>query len=265
AKLIAVRQQQAGQRQEQERLRRLHDDAQQNAAEIRAQRSGLASRMEVLEGLERSHEGLGTGVREVFALVEQAEPGPWRTILGIVADFLTVQREYAPLIDLALGERGQRFLVRDVALLHEALRQQPQPFSGRVSFLPVAAPSPNGRGRANRLLDPSLHTRVRMPLSPDGIPVHAGVVALAEDLVSSENAELSDLPGQLLGQTLIVRDLDTANAIAAHTSGYRFVTLQGELLEADGTITVGTHHAESGILSRKSELRDLRQQIAGLG
>src|SRR5439155_25018349 len=76
--------------------------------------------------------------------------------------------------------------------------------------------------------------------------------------------ELSDLPGQLLGQTLIVRDLDTANAIAAHTSGYRFVTLQGELLEADGTITVGTHHAESGILSRKSELRDLRQQIAGL-
>ena len=45
--------------------------------------------------------------------MEQAEPGPWRTIAGIVADFLTVRREYAPLIDLALGERAQRFLVHD--------------------------------------------------------------------------------------------------------------------------------------------------------
>ena len=36
--------------------------------------------------------------------------------------------------------------------------------------------------------------------------------------------------------------------------------MQGELLEADGTLTVGEHHAGSGILSRKSELRDLRER-----
>ena len=52
----------------------------QRAADLRAERSGLASRIEVLEGLERSHEGFGTGVREVFALLEQADPGPWRTV-----------------------------------------------------------------------------------------------------------------------------------------------------------------------------------------
>src|SRR5439155_3453377 len=71
-------------------------------------------------------------------------------------------------------------------------------------------------------------------------------------------------PAQLLAHTLIVRDLASARAIAAHTSGYRLVTLQGELLEPDGTLTVGTHHAEAGILSRKSELRELRQQLADL-
>ncbi len=79
-----------------------------------------------------------------------------------------------------------------------------------------------------------------------------------------EHPELSDLPAQLLARTLIVRDLASARAIAAHTSGYRLVTLQGELLEPDGTLTVGTHHAETGILSRKSELRELRLQIADL-
>jgi chromosome segregation protein len=40
--------------------------------------------------------------------------------------------------------------------------------------------------------------------------------------------------------------------------------LQGELLEADGALTVGTHHAETGLLSRKSELRELRLQAAAL-
>ncbi|HEY7424045.1 MAG TPA: AAA family ATPase, partial [Gemmataceae bacterium] len=49
-----------------------------------------------------------------------------------------------------------------------------------------------------------------------------------------------------------------------HLPGHRFVTLHGELLEADGTLTVGTHHAETGILSRKSELRELREQVVGL-
>jgi chromosome segregation protein len=36
------------------------------------------------------------------------------------------------------------------------------------------------------------------------------------------------------------------------------------LLEPDGTLTVGTHHAEAGILSRKSELRELRGQLSAL-
>ena len=126
----------------------------------------------MLEGLERSHEGLGTGVREVFALIEQAEPGPWRTVLGMIADFLTVRREYAPLIDLALGDWAQRFLVRDVATLVEALAARTQPFSGRVSFLPLrAGPSDNDDPalaalRANRLvevslLEPAAHSRHR--------------------------------------------------------------------------------------------------------
>jgi chromosome segregation protein len=86
------------------------------------------------------------------------------------------------------------------------------------------------------------------------------VIAVAEQLVTCDHPEVADLPRQLLGQTLIVRDLDTARQLAARAGGYRYVTLQGELLEPDGTLTVGTHHAETGILSRKSELRELREQ-----
>src|SRR5207302_1547061 len=86
----------------------------------------------------------------------------------------------------------------------------------------------------------------------------------AAQLVSCDHPELADLPARLLGRTLIVRDLATARAIAGHTPGFRLVTLQGELLEPDGTLTIGTHHAESGILSRRSELQEVREQVTAL-
>src|SRR5205823_8706466 len=116
----------------------------------------------------------------------------------------------------------------------------------------------------HRLTELASLGRVGAPATLQEMLAHPGVVAAAEQLVTCEKPDLADLPAQLLGRTLIVRDLETARTIANQTSGYRFVTLQGELLDPDGTLTIGTHHAEMGILSRKSELRELRQQVADL-
>jgi chromosome segregation protein len=104
---------------------------------------------------------------------------------------------------------------------------------------------------------------VRLPVTAEGIPSHPGVVASAARLVQA-TPELAELPEHLLGDTLVVQDLAVAREIAALTSGFRFVTLRGEILEPNGLLTVGEHHAETGILSRKSELRELRQQAVDL-
>lgn len=260
-------------KQRQEQLTQLRDRAVERVSELRQERSGLASRIEVLEGLIRSHEGLGTGVREMIELIERAEPGPWQTVVGMIADFLTVKREHAPLIDLALGDWAQRFVVRDVDQLAQALAERGQPFSGRVSFLPLAPAERDDDHdeqavaalRGHHLLRLSPLSRLRgTDSATSATPDHPGLVAPAEALVSCEHPELADLPAQLLGRTLIVRDLATARILAEHAPGFRFVTLQGELLEPDGTLTVGTHHAEAGFLSRKSELRELFEQITHL-
>jgi len=252
---------------EQDRLRGLRDRTNERISELRQERSGLSSRIEVLEGLIASHEGLGTGVREMIGLIEQAESGPWSTVIGMIADFLTVKREYAPLIDLALGEWAQRFVVRDRSKLMIALSEREQPFSGRVSFLPLEAiPASDDDNDAMKTLRNNLRVQVSLlsKMKQPNADEHPGLVALAEQLVSCEHPELTDLPARLLGRTLIVRDLATARAIAEHAPGFRLVTLHGELLEPDGTLTVGTHHAETGILSRKSELRELREQLEHL-
>jgi chromosome segregation protein len=280
ARLIATRQDLIDQRQERERLRQLRDTATQHVADLRAQRSGLASRIEVLDGLERSHEGLGTGVREVLALLLGDSPEDRgsriedrgskaedlrQNILGMVADFLTVPREYAPLIDLALGDQAQRFLVRDGERLAQSLAHLKKPFSGRVSFLPLAP-------RQSDTVWPGSKTPATAPDAErgneNGADVnedrvnHPGLIARADQVVTCEDPLLAHLPKQLLGQTLIVLDLTAARSIGAHAPGHRFITLQGELLETDGTLTIGAYHAEIGILSRKSELRELRDQTA---
>jgi chromosome segregation protein len=238
-RLAAARQGLTDRGQQRERIRQMSEAAAALASELRAQRSGLASHIEVLDRLERTHEGLGAGVREVFALLEQPERGPWSTVIGMVADLLSVPREFAPLIDLALGDAAQRFVVRDAEILYRALKERHEPFSSRVSFLPLQ--------RANAAPRPELAEKL-----PD--------VQWAVDVVRCDQPELADLLQQLLGNTLIVRDLDTARRLAAQAPGVRFITAQGELLEPDGTLTVGGQHAGTGILSRKSELRELRLQ-----
>ena len=182
----------------------MREETAQQASDLRAKRSGLASRIEVLEGLERSHEGFGAGAREVFALMEQAEPGPWGTVVGIVADFLTVRREYAPLIDLALGER------RSASWCATPTCWRRRCGNARSRFPAASAscrslPSTHARDRPmKRRRDLGTPAR-RVPMAASLTP--------AEQVVRCDDPRLADLPERLLGRTLIVRDLAAARAV----------------------------------------------------
>jgi chromosome segregation protein len=65
----------------------------------------------------------------------------------------------------------------------------------------------------------------------------------------------------LLGNVFLVPDLAAARGRQAEQPSARCVTRDGELLEPDGTVTVGPIGTGTGILSRKSELRDLKRRI----
>ena len=67
---------------------------------------------------------------------------------------------------------------------------------------------------------------------------------------------------RILGTTWFVEDLRTAMELAA-TRGrsQRYVTRAGQLLEANGTLVTGPRLAAEGIVSRRSQLRELRNRI----
>ena len=229
-----------------ERLGRI----QSSLESLRVRQGDLRGRVEVLEDLERTHDGLGAGVRHVMQKINDEReklneegsleagthssptrsPSPLSKVAGLVADLLTVPHEIAPLVELALGDAAQRFVVHqatDMNGLVAAIGEVP----GRVSFV--------------------LHRQ-------------ESKTAFSDSLASQVASELPGLPEQLLGYVLLADSLAQARAMLAARPGCRAITRVGELLEPDGTLTIGPPKIESGLVSRKSELRERREQFRAL-
>ncbi len=250
----------------QDRHRRLEDqmngraaalaDAQNQLAEIRrrqtAQQKELSrwqerhaagtERARVLAELESRLEGVSNGVKEVLMLAGSEPEGPFGAVRGMLADLLQVEVQTAAFIELALGEKAQYLVLGDNRRLHEFLSAEERRFAGRVGFLTMA-------GR------PTLSSAANLTGQP-------GVLDRADRFVQIA-AEYAPLDRQMLGRTWIVENLTAALALAQSPagSGQQFVTLGGQLLDADGTLTVGPLQGAAGLISRRSELRALTQQI----
>lgn len=230
-RLTQARDQIAFERQKRDASQSLLGDCQTELTNLRAEAAGLSSRIDLLESWYGGHDGLGEGIRRVFDYLRETGDD---AILGWLPDCLTTSRADAPLIDLALGAAAQHFVVsRTSALLHW-LESLSEALPGRVGFIDLSTPV----------------------IVPEPV---AGAVC-ASTLVQCERPELAEVPGRLLGNVFIAPDLATAHRLAVRYPFYRFITRAGELVEADGTLIVGRQPADSGVLTRKSELRDLHQQ-----
>lgn len=225
-------------------------DVQSELEGHRVRQGALRARIEVLEDLERSLEGLGTGVAAVWRRLRaesQADndytPSALSAaVVGLVADLLTVPREVAPLVELALGDAAQRFVVRSPEAV-DAVAGAVGELTGRVGFVPL-------RWEEKAL---AASQEADTPAKPQAASLAA--------LVTCDQPDCAGLPSQLLGHTLLADTLADARWLAALHPGYRIVTRTGELLEPDGTLTVGPLKGEAGLVSRKSELRELREQF----
>ena len=204
-------------------------------------RSGLISRQRLLEDLEAKREGVSEGVQSVLRRRDTEFP----FIRGLVADILRVDVEHAQIIEAALDGRDQ-WLVTEDSNLAIAAGGALEELEGRVNVLcgDRIAEQP---GSENDSYDWNVH--------PQGI-------RLAVDLVRFEQTDGS-IARHLLGRTIVVDDLATARELLlAGPKGYRYVTKGAEVLEADGTLRAGPLTAAMGLLSRRSELEVLGQQIA---
>jgi chromosome segregation protein len=219
----------------------------QNITRLREERSAARARKSVLEDLESRQEGLGIGVQEILERSQSTDLSPWNRIQGSVADRFEVDLEHAPLIELALGSKAGLILIDELGPLVDYLKHTKSPISGRVGFRPI----------------PDSQTKKEKSAVLTDEP---GVIDRADRLVN-KTASNDALATELLGNTWVVETLQVAMRLMQQVErdqNLRFVTLQGELLESDGTLFVGTMSQESAILSRRSELRRLKIDLTKL-
>jgi chromosome segregation protein len=219
----------------------------------REHRSGLISRQKLLEDLEANREGISEGVNSV--LRQRAEKFPF--IRGLVADVLRVDVEHALVIEAALDGRDQLLIADDSAAV-AAAAEDLQELEGRVNIL--CSDSSLITHHSSLSSDSSLPSD--SPLDYYDWNQHPQRIRLAIDLVRVQPADAA-IAQHLLGRTIVVDSLADARALhAAAPAGFRFVTKEGQLLDADGTLRIGPIADSMSLISRRSELDALKSQVA---
>lgn len=209
-------------------------------AEIHARSSRLSSLVE----LQRNYEGYKDGVK--FLLQERArqDSALQPQCKGTLAEMMKVEKGYELAIEIALAYALQYLIVEQEEEAIRLLQALSQGDCGRAGFV---------------ALDSLTHRQ--LPSIPE--QVLSSGVRRASDVVSFPES-LQSLAALLFGDILIVSDLDTARRLRqGWEGGYQWITLQGELIDARGILSGGSH-TEGGLLSRKREIEELQESLSEL-
>ena len=194
------------------------------------------SRISLLEDMEKEHEGYNRAVRFVL---KEYEKGALGGVRGAVGELITTEDAYAIAVETALGAAAQNIVVEtqeDGARAIELLKRRDM---GRCTFLPM---------------------NVIAGSEPGHIPYDdKGFVGVASTLVDCD-PDYRNIVASLLGRTIVVRTMADAIRISRRRDNrLRIVTLDGQMINAGGSMTGGSLAKNTGILSRANELKRLKE------
>ena len=222
---------------QQSRLKR-RDELQQILRELTAKLDSVSAKARVFKAMERDFESFSKSVKTVM---QEAQRGSLRNIHGPVSKLIRTDDSYTVAIEIALGAAMQQIVVDSEADGKAAISYLKRTGGGRATFLPMT--SIQGRS-----------------LNEKGLESCRGYVGIASELVTCRD-QYRGIVENLLGRTVIVRDIDAAISMAdKYRSRFKIVTLDGQVMNPGGSMTGGSVNKEAGILSRANELEKLMAQ-----
>ncbi|WP_050181481.1 chromosome segregation protein SMC [Domibacillus robiginosus] len=201
-----------------------------------------SSRRDLLTSMEEDYSGFFSGVKEVLKEKDGRLPG----VIGAAAQLIRVPKQYELAIETALGGALQHIIVEDEAAARKAIAFLKQHKFGRATFLPLST--------------------VKEKVIPDhtlGLVRHEdGFLGTAAELTEYEE-RYAQVARHLLGNVLVADSLERANHIARRINHrYRVVTVEGDVVNAGGSMTGGSvKKTGASLLGRKNELDSLSSQI----
>ncbi len=200
------------------------------------------ARIRMLDDLEKNLDGYAGSVQKV---IKESKRGFLKGIHGTLSQLITVPAEYAVAIETALGAAIQNIITDDENSAKRAINYLKDNRAGRATFLPLT----------------SVKSR---PFTEKGLEKCEGFVAMADELLEFDK-KYSEIIGSLLARTAVVDNIDNGIDMAKKF-GYRFkiVTLDGQVLNAGGSMTGGSRGSGTGFLSRVNEIETLREKVVAL-
>lgn len=197
------------------------------------------SKAKMLSDLEKNMEGYSGAVK---AVVRRAEAKALGGIHGPLSQIIQVKNEYSTAVEVALGAAMQNIVTTTEADAKRAMYFLKDNNLGRATFLPIS----NIRGRE---------------LNEQNLDDNFGFIAIASELVSCDN-QYKQIISNLLSRVVVVEDIDCAIGIAKRYSNrFKIVTVDGQVINAGGSMTGGSAARGAGILSRANMIDELHNEV----
>ena len=214
------------------------DDLQIAIRELNQKLDSVSAKARVFRAMERDFDSYNKAVKMVM---QEAQRGALRNIHGPVSRLIRTEDNFAVAIEIALGAAMQQIVVGSEADGKAAISYLKRTGGGRATFLPM-------------------NTIQGRTLQENGLENCRGFVGIASQLVTCE-PQYRGIVENLLARTVIAQDLDAAIQMSQkYRSRFKIVTLDGQVMNAGGSMTGGSVNKDAGILSRANELEKLTAQ-----
>ncbi|MBR2893912.1 MAG: chromosome segregation protein SMC, partial [Clostridia bacterium] len=200
------------------------------------------SRVGMLSDMEKNMEGYQGSVK---AVMREVKHNVLKGIHAPVSQIISVKDKYALAIETALGAQIQNIITETESDAKKAINYLKENRVGRATFLPLTSVKGN-------------------KLNEKGLDDCYGYINLASELIDYDN-KYQGVITSLLGRTVVAEDLDAAVQIAKqYAYKFKIVTLDGQVVNAGGSMTGGAKLQNAGILSRANEIEKLTEECKSL-
>lgn len=202
------------------------------------------NRLRLLKEMQNEYEGYLSSVKR---LLKDSERDLYlkNKIIGVVANLIKVPAKYEVAIEMALGSAVQNIVTKDEDDAKNLINYLKQNSYGRATFLPISSIKP-------RIFDYSYSKSLSIN----------GCFGIASELIDFD-PKINNVISNLLGTTVIVDNIETAVSLAKDTRyGFKIVTLDGDIINPQGSLTGGSKKAEvTNLISRDREIDKLNKDV----